>query len=109
MKRATFRLRWWRKARGLREKRFVEAHRDNIYAWRKRWEEWPEMATSGPWAGIAEDLTEEPSSALSLSGETKQALTWACLDMSRREVGACTRLACVGERRCAYRYAGDLT
>jgi hypothetical protein len=70
-----FRLLWWRRRRGLREKRFVEAHRDNIYAWRKRWEEWPEMATTGAWAGIAEDLTQSTFKPENSSDLRKQALT----------------------------------
>ena len=109
MKRPTFKLRWWRKARGLREKRFVEAHRDNIYAWRKRWEEWPEMATSGPWAGIAEDLTEEPSLALSLAGETKQALTWVCHAIGWKHVSTCAIRACGPAHGCMRDGRNDLT
>ena len=57
----------------------MEAHRDNIYAWRKRWEEWPEMATSGPWAGIAEDLTQTSSYRENVSDSPRKALTWPYL------------------------------
>jgi hypothetical protein len=105
----SFRLLWWRKRRGLREKRFVEAHRDNIYAWRKRWEEWPEMATSGPWAGIAEDLTQTSLKRELLSGEQKQALTWVCHANGLQRVSHCAIAVCGPEHGCMRDGRNNLT
>jgi hypothetical protein len=67
------------------------------------------MALSGPWAGMAEDLTEEAFTAESLSGRITKSIDQHCGDMSRREPGPCTRVACVALGGCAYVGAGDLT
>jgi hypothetical protein len=67
------------------------------------------MALSGPWQGIAEDLTNEAITVESLSGYTARPLNEYCGDMSRREPGVCTRVACVARGTCAYVGAGDPT
>jgi len=61
---------WRRRHRALLARRFAEQHALNRLLWSAPAETWPEMALSGPWAGIAEDLSKEAFTAESLDHET---------------------------------------
>jgi hypothetical protein len=73
-----------------------------MYAWRMVEEAWPKMATSGPWAGIAEDLTQQSSFAPAHAHEPRKTLTSACWAYPPRTDDECARPACNVRGECAY-------
>jgi hypothetical protein len=105
----TYRGLWLKKQRRLRGGRFALWHAAAVAAWADDGEVWPEIALSGPWEGIAEDLTKEAITLQSLADARAKSTNSRCGDMSRREAGECTRVACVARAACAYVGAGDQT
>ncbi len=69
----------WRKRRA---RRFRKAHAANRLVWLSPGGVWPGLALDGPWAGIAEDLTNEAFTVQSLADEPKQTLTSGTGDIS---------------------------
>jgi len=58
----SFRVQWIRRRRRALRSKFEQAHLANLREWTSWWDTSPEMAQRGPWAGFAQDLTENPIS-----------------------------------------------